>query len=1210
MEQKSSIFDNSGIPEGLQEEVLKRVLSKVAMNNGMDFEDYLENFEAKLTQRSQHEPDPPSRKFEYSGAEEWQRKEVERLNLEATRDKRLDLENYGKEFQALLAQCSQDQINEGESKGMKILEDMYKEIIDKDVELLDKDVELFDYAKKFTGSRPASSSSFLRMFCHSCELEIPLTDSFYVCVECQINMLTTRKTETGGKLELDSTETGGKLDLDFITCHACYLHKAEHPHNGLVEFTFKDYHLHPVFPYDLHHQRILLQTLSKEKVTNLRFTDYRNVVQMKDDPLSRVLNRYLDNPHIDLSQHRFFPSIRWHRSYNGDDTSIPRFRMLQNLAITFFLIADHNFFERTKILSFLGLLSPIQRASIQLLKEWWLSEIQDPKLMMFTIASYITDCWLSEHDRFTHWFFNKSRNQYHNDYHGAMEKLFDAEFGTFENGMPSGASANLFFKRTQAGKAACIQRMAYLASHPSMNPPWWNLNSPNDLDFERAVLTQCYRWRLNVRLACFELLLLIRLIKGPEEECWNMIDMATEPPIVLFVANHLFNEQIFGPKRLSATLAPLPWLTESYIYDSFPHFLWDVRDQRTIETTSLGFRPQYIAVSHTWGRWKRHSEPSLKIPGVPWLVPQNDLWDVLTLPQQLRKIPGRYRFVWFDLVCIPQDVEPGSLLLQIERDEISKQAAIFSNAARATMWLSTVEAHEFEQLRATVIKWALLSGKFWYRAALEGDELDELERLHPNLFSNTYHIRKDWRSMSESVPLVCKDRRSLIGTDADPIEYIHPWFTSLWTLQELCMRPDMWVCQRDWTPLRIHDTEFWQYDQNLAFDSILALIERFKDMDFLDTDLLGRYVPNRLSDPDWSPLNRADAEAQEAQANIEGKAVRRDYFYPEMSANPEIFNDDSGKLTNNKWISVEEAMRTGYAPGFFKARSLVDLTLYGMLCGTGMDHLLFISPMDILVLADRRQCKKDKNRAEAIMSAIGAVEWYRDTATSKVLVHNRYPISFLTEVRAKVGDGEFFRSRFLNYAALKIAKNFDKTGELPSAAGTVLPFGVDSTFDVAYSQLGIDLDPVQQESHPSLQTWRIQLDASVTLTKVGILASTQNKTGLYECLDLAIEEVGVYHKQKESGTPQKGQYYLRKGYFDGHPEKWLNERQDRCYLVSVDWLQRNSNFSTGLVAANISRGLVLRELKPGYLVKIGSYIAKGHKEHIFPQSEEVEWTIL
>ena len=997
-------------------------------------------------------------------------------------------------------------------------------------------------------------------------------------------------------MELDSTKTGGKLDLDFIMCHTCNLHKAEHPHDELVEFTFKDYHLHPVFPYDLHHQRILFQTHFKEKVKNPRFTDYRNVVQTKDRPLSEVLRRYLDAPGNDLSQHRFFPSIRWIRSYIGNSTSIPRFRMLQNLAITFLLLADYNFFERTKIPSFLGLLSPIQRASIQLLKEWWLSEIQDPRLMMSTIASYITDCWLSEHDRFTHWFFNESRNKYHKDYHGAMEKLFDAEFGTFENGMASDASANLFLKRTEAGKAACIQRMAYLASHPSMNPPWWNLNSPNDLDFERTVLTQCHRWRLNVRLACFELLLLIRLIKGPEEVYWNMIDMVTEPPIVLFVANHLFNEQVFGPKRLSATLAPLPWLTESHIYDSFPHFLWDVREQRTIETTSLGFRPQYIAVSHTWGRWKRHSEPSLKIPGVPWLVPQNDLWDVLTLPQQLRKIPGRYRFVWFDLVCIPQDVEPGSLLLQIECNEISKQAAIFGNAARATMWLSTVEAYEFEQLQATVIEWALLSGKFWHGAAWERDESDELERLHPGLFSNAHHIRKNMRSMSESVPLVREDRRSLIGTDADPIEYIHPWFTSLWTLQELCMRPDMWVCRRDWTPLRIHDTECWQYDQNLAFDGILALVERFKDTVLLDTE--------------WRPLNRAEAEAQEAQAKIEGEAVRRDYFYPEMFANPEIFSDDSCKLTNNKWISVEEAMRTGYAPDSFKASSLVDHMLYGMLCRTGMDHLISISPMDILVLADRRQCMRDNNRAEAIMSAIGAVEWYKDTATNKEFVHNRYPISFLTEVRAKVGDGEFFRSRFLNYAALKIAKNFDKTGELPSAAGTVLPFGVDFTFDVAYSQLGIDLDQVQQESHPSLQTWRIQLDASVTLTKVGILASTQNETGLYECVDLAIEEVGVYHKQEESRTPRKEQYYLRKGYFGGDPEKWLNERQDRCYLVSVDWLQRYRNFSTGLVAANISRGLVLRELKPGYLVKIGSYIAKGHKEHIFPQSEEVEWTIL
>ena len=199
MEPKSSIFDEFPVPEELQDEVLKRVISKVARDNGMGFEDYCEDLVAKLIQRglvtkltqgSQHEPDPPSPKFEYSGTEEWQRKEVERLNLEATRDKRLGLENYGKDLQAWLAQCSQDQTNERTSEFMKILEDLYKEIIDKDAELLDKDVKLFDYWKKFTCSRPASSSSFFRTFCHSCKLEIPLTDSFYVCAKCQINMLT------------------------------------------------------------------------------------------------------------------------------------------------------------------------------------------------------------------------------------------------------------------------------------------------------------------------------------------------------------------------------------------------------------------------------------------------------------------------------------------------------------------------------------------------------------------------------------------------------------------------------------------------------------------------------------------------------------------------------------------------------------------------------------------------------------------------------------------------------------------------------------------------------------------------------------------------------------------------------------------------------------------------------------------------------------
>lgn len=48
---------------------------------------------------------------------------------------------------------------------------------------------------------------------------------------------------------------------------------------------------------------------------------------------------------------------------------------------------------------------------------------------------------------------------------------------------------------------------------------------------------------------------------------------------------------------------------------------------------------------------------------------------------------------------------------------------------------------------------------------------------------------------------------------------LNPWFTSLWTLQEICLRPDMLICNASW--------EFLEIRQNVAvaFDELVALYQ-------------------------------------------------------------------------------------------------------------------------------------------------------------------------------------------------------------------------------------------------------------------------------------------------------------------------------------------------------------------------------------------------
>src|SRR5262249_42712768 len=113
----------------------------------------------------------------------------------------------------------------------------------------------------------------------------------------------------------------------------------------------------------------------------------------------------------------------------------------------------------------------------------------------------------------------------------------------------------------------------------------------------------------------------------------------------------------------------------------------------------------------------------------------------------------------------------------------------------------------------------------------------------------------------------------------------NPWFTSLWTLQEVCLRPDMWLCNSKW--------EFLAIDENtpVALNDLVAL------------------CVGTSSVPD--PTGRVAAGVQEL-------------------------------------------------------RRLIQMT--------GLESLLRLSELSIITMGNERHCKK--RRAEAIMSAVGAVEWF------------------------------------------------------------------------------------------------------------------------------------------------------------------------------------------------------------------------------------------
>ncbi len=227
----------------------------------------------------------------------------------------------------------------------------------------------------------------------------------------------------------------------------------------------------------------------------------------------------------------------------------------------------------------------------------------------------------------------------------------------------------------------------------------------------------------------------------------------------------------------------------------YPYYLWDTLgtpSPQTVVVRELLKCPEYICVSHTWGRWRDTVRPPAGIPGVPWDVPRNTRFDVEDLPEQLKKLG--YRYVWFDLFCIPQERSSRA------NEEIARQAAIFRGARACIAWLTDVQS------------WRGV------RSALDWSSLTFLK--------NTTRPCHSAVSTSNVAKL---DGRTALAAEAAsaPAELIKlehgfeepvSWFSSLWTLQEAVLCPYIQLCARDWT--RLMD----RWDVPISLESLMVFL--------------------------------------------------------------------------------------------------------------------------------------------------------------------------------------------------------------------------------------------------------------------------------------------------------------------------------------------------------------------------------------------------
>ena len=237
--------------------------------------------------------------------------------------------------------------------------------------------------------------------------------------------------------------------------------------------------------------------------------------------------------------------------------------------------------------------------------------------------------------------------------------------------------------------------------------------------------------------------------------------------------------------RHRACLQPCYWLTTEEKGEGTPFYLWDVNKMETTQVASLikdtGKCPPYTAVSHTWGRWQV-KDSWIEMPGVPWRIPRNSKFEIPELAKALKR--KGWDYVWLDLFTIPQDLEKLSEeMAKVRKDEIGRQASIFTNATRVVAWLK--DANSWNGLRGATC-W-LCFNFLKHQGIQEKDNPNVDEMLDAfGKFLNNFDLG------------ICNPSDTDIQLD--------PWFESLWALQEVSLRPDMWLYNNSWEPFSIAPT--------------------------------------------------------------------------------------------------------------------------------------------------------------------------------------------------------------------------------------------------------------------------------------------------------------------------------------------------------------------------------------------------------------------
>lgn len=492
-------------------------------------------------------------------------------------------------------------------------------------------------------------------------------------------------------------------------------------------------------------------------------------------------------------------------------------------------------------------------------------------------------------------------------------------------------------------------------------------------------------------------------------------------------------------------------------------------------------------MSHTWGRWREEGE-GVAVQGVPWLVPRITLHDVQGLPRALKEAGFHEPYLWIDLFCIPQE-DTVDWQARICRQELPRQATIFQHASTEIAWFDDIDNWCGAEIALTWI--ALSFMKESNSLKTPNDRLENALNTLTALASRPCGFLKT----------ACDES----GSTEEPAR----WLSSLWTLQESIMRPDMLLLDRHWKPLVLGDSVV------ITFDTIVALL-----------------VLHSIYRRDWGG-----------------------------------FFD-------------------GYPAGPKEIATFMDKT--------GMWHLFWPNRLTALILGRNRACTH--SRAAAIMSVIGATEWFRGQTLeqfragddSENLVCGLYPLEFVNEVYRKCG-GSFFTCPITAATLFTIEEDGKET--VFTSRGTMLPFIPVQEPQKEFS-IGVNLGLRKLPDHPSVSSWTVQTDGSVLIPVASIVVSKYRVT---TPLDRKCTIVG--NDPFERGSLQA------RIVIEMNLQQWIDELQGEAHVICV---MNSEEKLTGII--------LQREVEYGAFVKAGTFETietRGiNLDFVVPEEVSVDWKVL